>query len=187
MVYPTETLYGLGADALQGDAVRRVARLKGRDAGKPILALVACRSLLDRVVRSVPAAAEPLIEAFWPGPLTIVLPARPDLPEVLTGGRGTIGVRVPDHALARELVERAGTPITSTSANPGGQPPATDVSDARAYFGDAVEVYVDGGRLGGTGSTVVEVIRDEIRVHREGAVPLSRLEGVATAPVRIHK
>jgi L-threonylcarbamoyladenylate synthase len=179
IVYPTETFYGLGARALDRPAVDAVAALKGRDASKPIAVLVRDVAMLAQIVTHVAEPARRLIDRFWPGPLTLVLPARPELAPALTGGSGTIGVRVSSHPLARALVDALGEPLTTTSANPGGAPPAVDVPTARGYFGDAVAAYVDGGTLaGGSGSTVLLVADDAARVIRSGAVPLDALAAV---------
>jgi L-threonylcarbamoyladenylate synthase len=184
VVYPTETFYGLGARALVPEAVARVAALKGRDAGKPIALVVADDAMLARVVARVPAPARRLVDAFWPGPLTLVLPAHADLPRPLTGGSGMIGVRVSSHPTAHALVAALGEPLTATSANPGGEAPALDVPEARRYFGDAV-AYVDGGRLaGGLGSTVLLVADDAARVIRRGATSIDALRRVlGTTPL----
>ncbi len=117
VVYPTETLYGLGACALSRSAVARVADLKGRADGKPIAVIVSDVEMMTQVVTRVPPPAEGLIERFWPGPLTLVLPARADLPPELTAGSGVIGVRVSSHPIARALSAVVGEPITATSAN----------------------------------------------------------------------
>lgn len=184
VVYPTETFYGLGARALSYPAVAGVARLKGRDAGKPIALIVADEAMLARVVARVPAPARRLAAAFWPGPLTLVLPAHADLPPALTGGSGMIGVRVSSHPVAHALVTALGEPLTATSANPGGDAPALDVAEARRYFGEAV-AYVDGGRLaGGLGSTVLLVADDAARVIRRGATSIDALRRVlGTTPL----
>jgi L-threonylcarbamoyladenylate synthase len=185
IVYPTETFYGLGARALAPHAVAALAALKGRDASKPIAVLVRDVAMLARVVTRVPEPARLLLERFWPGPLTLVLPARLDLPPALTAGSGAIGVRVSSHPVARALVDALDEPITTTSANPGGAPPAIDVATARGYFGDAVAAYVDGGTLaGGLGSTVLLVADDAVRLIRPGAVPLDVLAAVlGTTPI----
>ncbi len=175
VVYPTETFYGLGARALSRSAVGAVAGLKGRDAGKPIALVVADVAMLARVVAYVPAPARRLMDAFWPGPLTLVLPARPDLPPALTAGGDRIGVRISSHPIAQALVTALGEPLTATSANPGGEAPALDVASARGYFGTQV-AYVDGGRLaGGLGSTVLLVADDAARVIRRGATSVDEI------------
>jgi len=177
VVYPTETFYGLGARALDARAVTAVAALKGRDADKPIAVIVSEVSEVPRVVARIPAPARLLIERCWPGPLTLVLPARADLPPQLTAGTGTIGVRVSSHPVARALA--AGGPLTATSANPGGMPPARDVATARGYFGDRVGAYVDRGALTGeVGSTVLVVGDDSARVVRAGAIAVEALRQV---------
>lgn len=180
MVYPTETLYGLGADAGSEGALRRLVALKGRDAGKPIAVIVATRDMLEDIVPAVPPAAERLIERFWPGPLTLVLPARPTVSPVLTAGRGTIGVRISSHPIAREIVARLGRPVTATSANPGGERPAVEVGEARGYFGPAVDVYVDAGpAAGGPGSTVVDLSGARAVLIRAGEILAAEIERVA--------
>jgi L-threonylcarbamoyladenylate synthase len=186
VVYPTETLYGLGARALSPSAVAGVADLKGRADGKPIAVIVSERAMLARIVTRLPPAAEPLIERFWPGPLTLVLPARPDLPPELTAGSGVVGVRVSSHPVAHALSAAIGEPITATSANPSGEPPARDVESARRAFGARVDAYLDGGVLaGGPGSTVVLVGDDSVRVLRAGAVSVETLrDALGTTPLR---
>jgi L-threonylcarbamoyladenylate synthase len=170
IVFPTETLYGIGADARSAAAVARLVRVRGRDEGKPILLLVRDLAMAATVAADVPPAARRLAARFWPGPLTLVLPARDDLPAALTAGTGTIGVRAPGHAVAAALVEGLGGPVTAPSANPPGAAPSRRVAEARAYFGDAVAVYVDGGELPGGVSTVAAVEGDRVRVLRAGAV-----------------
>ena len=185
VVYPTETLYGLGCDATDESALRRLAALKGRDAAKPISVLVASRARLDDVAAKPSAEAERLMDAFWPGPLTIVFRARPELSPVLTGGHETIGARVSPHPVARALAEGLDRPLTATSANPGGEPPPSTAGAARDYFGDAVDAYVDAGATpGGAASTVVDCSGAAPVVLREGAVSigdLARILGVDEA------
>lgn len=186
VVYPTETFYGLGARALLPQAVRAVAALKGRDAGKPIALIASEIGMLARVVDHLPPPAERLIARFWPGPLTLVLPARAGIPAELTAGSGRVGVRVSSHPLACALAAAVGEPITATSANPGGLPPARDVASARRYFGTRVDAYVDGGTLaGGPGSTVLVVQEGSARLVRAGALPIEALREVLGGTVPI--
>jgi L-threonylcarbamoyladenylate synthase len=187
VVYPTETLYGLGARALLPRAVAAVAALKARDRDKPISVIVHDRAMLDAVVAEVPPAAARLMARFWPGPLTLVLPARADLPPELAAGSGAVGVRVSSHPVAVALAAAVGEPITATSANPGGAPAPADVARARRYFGARVAAYVDGGPLaGGSGSTVVSVAADAVRVLRVGAVAIERLrEALGPIPLTV--
>jgi len=170
VVFPTETLYGLGADARSAAAVARLVAVRGREEARPILVLVDDLTMAESVAAEVPAAVRRLAACFWPGALTLVLPARPHLPAPLTAGTGTIGVRVPGHPIARALVHGLGAPITAPSANPPGAPPPRTVDEAREYFGTRVDVYLDGGRLPGGGSTVALVEGDTPRVLRPGPV-----------------
>ena len=175
VVYPTETLYGLGVDATDEQALGRLVDLKGREEGKPISVLVGDRAMLDTVAADVPAAAERLMRRFWPGPLTIAVPARPGVSRRLTAGGGTIGVRCSSHPLAAALVAGLGRPLTTPSANPAGAPPPRTLAEARRYFGDAIDAWVDGGVLpGGVGSTVVDA-SNAIEIIREGAIPAAEI------------
>ena len=171
IVYPTETLYGLGADASNEVALERLVELKGREAGKPIAVLVSDTEMLEGVVEEVSTAAADLMRRFWPGPLTIVLRARPTVSHWLTGGGDSIGVRVSSHPTAMALVRALGRPLTAPSANPAGLRPPTRLDEARAYFGSRVDCYVDGGGLPGEPASTVVDARGELRVIRDGAVP----------------
>jgi len=180
IVLPTETLYGLGADALNAAAVERVFQLKGRDAANPIPVLVADRAMLDALVTEVTPPAERLIAEFWPGPLTLVLPARQDLPKPLVNSTGGIGVRISSRPIAAALVKALGRPMTATSANPSGQPAARTVEQARHYFAGRIEIFIDGGELTSrTGSTVAEISSERIRIIRQGDISKEDLQRVA--------
>ena len=176
VVFPTETVYGLGADARSAAAVDRLVAVRGREEGKPILVLVADVEMAGAVVDDVPEGARRLARRFWPGPLTLVLPARGGLPAPLTAGTGTIGVRVPGHALAKELVARFGGPVTAPSANPPGAEPPCRLDLARSYFGERVTAYVDGGELTGGASTVAALEGDRVRVLRAGPIGQAALD-----------
>lgn len=179
IAFPTETLYGLGADALDAAAVEKVFQLKGRDPDSPIPVLVADREMLTRLVTEVPPLAEKLIARFWPGPLTIVFPARNDIPRPLVNAKGGIGVRISSQPIAAKLVEAVARPLTATSANPSGQPPARTAELAKKYFAGRVAVFVEGGELtSSTGSTVVEVAGESLRIIRAGDVRRAQLEEV---------
>lgn len=184
VAYPTETLYGLGADARSETALERLVAIKGRD-GKPISVLVASRAMLDTIAAAVSAPAERLMRVFWPGPLTIALPARPGVSRWLTGGGTTIAARISSHPLAHALTLGLGAPITSTSANPAGAPPPSEIGAVRAYFGEAIDAYVDGGpTAGGPGSTVVDCAGDGVRIIREGAIAAAAVESAAGVRLR---
>jgi L-threonylcarbamoyladenylate synthase len=177
VVFPTETLYGLGADALNEAAVEKVFRLKGRNPDNPIPVLLADREMLKALVAEVPALAEKLIASFWPGPLTLVLPARKDVPRPLLNSTGGIGVRISSEPLATGLVRALGRPLTATSANPSGKPPARTVQQAKNYFAGAIDLFIDAGELiSRTGSTVVEIRANAINIIREGEIGKSELQ-----------
>jgi L-threonylcarbamoyladenylate synthase len=175
VVYPTETVYGLGAAAHNAPALDRLAMLKGREPGKPISLLISDLRMLDALVCDVPPVARQLIHRFWPGPLTLVLRARPGLSSVLTGDDGGIGVRISSHPVATALVCALGVPVTTPSANPAGQRPPATVDDARAYFGARVDCYLDGGRVRGEPASTVVDARGGWTVLREGAISQSVL------------
>lgn len=179
VVYPTETFYGLGADALDPDAVMKVVALKGRDPGNPIPLIVADRGMLADIVTETPRAAIRLMDLFWPGPLTLVLAGKKDLPAPLLNPNGGVGVRVSSHPVAARLARELGRPITATSANPSGEDPARSYAEAMKYFSGTVEVILDGGGLPGTkGSTVVEVAGDSVKIIREGEISTARVRQV---------
>jgi L-threonylcarbamoyladenylate synthase len=183
VVFPTESVYGLGADARSAAAVDRLVGVRGREAGKPILVLVRDLAMAEAMSREFPAAARHLAHRFWPGPLTLVVPARTGLPAALTAGTGTIGVRAPGHPLAVALVAGLDGPVTAPSANPPGGEAPRQIAAARTYFGDAVDVYLDGGDLPGGGSTVVAITRGGAQILRDGLVSRAAIEAaLAEAP-----
>jgi L-threonylcarbamoyladenylate synthase len=166
VVYPTETVYGLGADATDPDAVERVFDLKGRSRAKPLsLGVPSVDAALDYTRPTEPE--ERFMRRFLPGPVTVVVERRETLPDVLTAGRERVGVRVPDHETALALLERA-PPLTATSANRSGSPSVTRVTDLDDRIRDGVAVVVDGGETPGTESTVVDP--GEGVIHRRGAM-----------------
>ena len=170
VVFPTESVYGIGADATSAHAVDALVAVRGREPGKPILVLASDLDMVSAVAAELSPVARRLAARFWPGHLTLVLPARAALPAALTAGTGTIGVRIPAHATARELAARLGRPVTAPSANPPGAAPAHTVDEARAYFGERIGVYLDGDRCDGAASTVVALEGDRVRIVRPGPV-----------------
>ncbi len=175
LAIPTDTLYGLAADALNPDAVERVYTVKGRPADLPLPVLVSGWEQVSQVadVRgSVAALARKLAARFWPGSLTLVLPAMPGLPARLTANRDTIAVRMPDHPVPLTLARELGRPITGTSANPSGQPDITDPRELRRLLGGLVDdMIICGPEPLGTASTIVSVSDEGITLLREGALP----------------
>ncbi|HEY7321627.1 MAG TPA: L-threonylcarbamoyladenylate synthase [Candidatus Binatia bacterium] len=177
IVFPTETLYGLGADALNDSCVEKIFELKGRDRRNPIPVLVANQDMLNTLVAEVPTIAQKLMHQYWPGPLTLVLPGRKNLPKPLCNSAGGVGVRISSQPIANSLVKGMGRPLTATSANPSGKEPARTLQQARSYFAGRIDFFVDGGTLTSkSGSTVVEVTEDSIRIIREGDISAEELQ-----------
>ncbi|MFB1064490.1 L-threonylcarbamoyladenylate synthase [Natrinema sp. H-ect4] len=166
VVYPTETVYGLAADALEPEAVDRVFEVKGRDRSKPLSFAVPSVPSALRYVRATDRERR-FMATFLPGPVTVLCRRREAVPDELTAGRDRVGVRVPDHPLALRLCERASTPITATSANVSGRASARKLSDLDPEIREAAEVVLEGGETAGTESTVVDVSSETI--HRRGA------------------
>jgi L-threonylcarbamoyladenylate synthase len=180
IVYPTETLYGLGADAFNRAAVERVFQLKGRDRNNPLPVLITDCAMLRTLVDEIPPTAQSLMDRFWPGPLTIVLPARKGVPEPLLNRRGGVAVRVSSEPIASELVSALARPLTATSANPSGEEPARTVEQAQRYFTGRVELFIDGGTLASrTGSTVVEVSGNTLKIIRAGEISAEKLQAAS--------
>ncbi len=178
VVLPTDTVYGIGADAFNGDAVRALLSAKGRGPDMPVPVLVGSWTTIDGLVLQVTPTARTLIEAFWPGGLSLVLQHAPSLAWDLGDTAGTVMVRMPLHPVALDLLRAVG-PMAVSSANRSGQPPATTVQDARGQLGMDVAVYLDGGPAPvGVASTIVDLTSDVPRVLRQGAVPLERLRQV---------
>jgi L-threonylcarbamoyladenylate synthase len=176
IVFPTETLYGLGADALNEAAVEEVFQLKGRDRSNPFPVLVADQEMLHTLVAEIPTTAQRLMDRYWPGPLTLVLPGRRNIPKPLCNPLGGVAVRISSQAIATLLVKGLGRPLTATSANPSGKEPARTLQVAKNYFANRVDVFVDGGTLTSkSGSTVVEVKEDSVKVIREGEISVSEI------------
>jgi L-threonylcarbamoyladenylate synthase len=177
IVYPTETLYAVGGSGLDAAAARRARLAKGRADDKPLPLMVADAAAARALCRSWPAAAEALSTRFWPGPLTLVLPAAPHVPDEVTAGTGTVAVRVSALGLARALCRAAG-PLVSTSANQAGAPPATTCAEALAAVGSRVSLALDGGTCAGAPSTIVDLTGARPELLREGAVPRAELAGL---------
>ncbi|QAY68820.1 L-threonylcarbamoyladenylate synthase [Xylanimonas protaetiae] len=180
VVLPTDTVYGVGAEAFDADAVAAIGTAKGRADGTPPPVLVPDLRTLDGLATDVSADARALAAAFWPGALTLVLRAQPSLQWDLGDSRGVVALRVPDHPAALALLRRTG-PLAVTGAQRAGQPAPRDAAAAREQLGDAVAVYLDGGAVPGGGSTVVDATVTPPRLVRAGAIDLARLREVVPA------
>ncbi len=173
---PTETFYGLAVDAFDVEACGRVNDLKRKPRGSPMLLLLSGPEQLATVAGPLPENFGPIAEMFWPGPLSLVVPAGPSLPPEVTGGLGTVGVRVPGLALPRRLAAALGRPITGVSANLMGRPPCRTAAEVAQVFTEGVAMILDGGpATGGAPSTVLDLTGAVPRIIREGAIPSSAL------------
>lgn len=170
IAFRTDTFYGLGADPLNASAVHRIRKLKGREESKPILILIADRGELERFIGEPSRVFRRVAGGHWPAPLTLIGPARAELPVELTAGTKSLGVRLPDDEEVRSFLRVCGGALTATSANPAGSEPARTAQEVEDYFPTGVDLIIDGGEVKATQpSTVVDLTGDEPRVVREGA------------------
>jgi len=176
VLFPTKCLYGLGADALNPDAVDRIFEIKQRPRGKPILVLIHRKKELELLVKGVPPAASRIMDKFWPGGVTIVFEAKNTLPENLTAGTGKIGVRMAGHPAAFALAQAVNGPVTGTSANLAGQPGCSQADELDMQVGERLDLILDAGLLrGGAGSTIIDVTYCFPKILRDGAVPAKNI------------
>lgn len=185
VAFPTETVYGLGADAFQKGAVEAIFEAKGRPADNPLIVHVARHSQVSQVVSDVPPVADVLIEQFTPGPLTLILPKHPSIPSVVTAGLDTVGVRIPRHEVGRPFLRMADTPVAAPSANRSGRPSPTSWEAVEEDLGGRIACILQGGRTeAGVESTVLDCTVDPPVILRPGAVSLEALrDAVATIEV----
>ncbi len=186
VAFPTETVYGLGVDALNAGAVRRIFEVKGRPADNPLIVHIADMEWLGKLARLVPETALTLARRFWPGPLTLVLPAEDRVPAVTRGGLDTVAVRMPAHPVALRLIELAERPVAAPSANISGRPSPTDAGHVVEDFYGRIDCIVDGGPTPiGVESTVLDLTGERPVLLRPGGLPLEEVERVV-GPVEVH-
>lgn len=171
VAFPTETYYGLAVDPQNKSAVTDLFNLKKRSVNKPLLLLVQDRLQLLALISAIPPELEPLMEKYWPGPLTLIFPAHPSVNNIITAGTGTVGIRISPHEVADKLVRTFGGAITATSANISGMIPAKTAQEVVDMFGDDIDYVVDGGdTTAGLCSTIIGVQKSQIQVIRTGAI-----------------
>lgn len=177
VAFPTDTVFGLGASLRFPEALARIYEIKGRDSAKSLPVLLASIDRIPLVAEMPPPPIQALLREFWPGGLTVVLPALPNLPPQVVAPDGTVGVRVPDHSVALTLCERAGGALATTSANRSGEPPACSAGDIASQLDGGIDVVLDGGFAPcGEASTVIRVDDARITVIRAGSIPPERIE-----------
>lgn len=177
IAFRTDTFYGLGADPFNRDAVRRIKELKGREDHKPILIVISDPHHVERFIKDLSPSFECLANTFWPGPLTLIGTAASDLPPEITAGIGTVGVRLPDDEEVCALVRACGGALTATSANPSHVAPPADAHTVQNYFGDGIDLIVDGGEAKtDLPSTVVDASGSKPELIREGVIPWRRIQ-----------
>ncbi|MEZ4507259.1 MAG: L-threonylcarbamoyladenylate synthase [Thermomicrobiales bacterium] len=172
---PTDTVYGIAASLAHPAAVERLCQIKGRPTGQPLPVLVSSIDALSHLV-TLDDAVIPLLDAFWPGPLTVVLPTTASLPDQVIGPGNTVGVRLPNHYIAIEVIEKAGGSVACTSANRSGEPPARSAREVAETIGTDLDIILDSGTTpGGVASTVVAIDGATLRFIREGAIPMTEV------------
>jgi L-threonylcarbamoyladenylate synthase len=171
VAYPTETFYGLGADATNEKAIQKIYAIKGRNFASPISVIIDSREKLYPLVEEVPACALKLIESFWPGPLTIIFKASAYIPQILTAGSGKIGIRISSHTGARTLAQKINRPLTATSANISASPECSTAGEVARQIGNEVDAILDlGNTRGGKGSTIIDVTLKPPQILRAGVI-----------------
>ncbi|MEW6696550.1 MAG: L-threonylcarbamoyladenylate synthase [Bacillota bacterium] len=179
VAFPTETVYGLGANGLDGEAVAGIYRAKGRPSDNPLILHVADQEMAKQLSPNLPPEALPLMEQFWPGPLTLVVPKSKEIPQQVTGGLATVAIRMPDHPVALALIKAAGLPIAAPSANRSGRPSPTTAAHVQADLEGRVHAILDGGPADlGVESTVLDITGDVPVILRPGGVTYEQLAGV---------
>ena len=177
VIFPTETVYGIGANGLDAQAVKKLYNVKQRPLNKPITLLVSNMEMVDLLAKDITEIEYKIMEKFFPGPLTIILKKKDVVPDIVTSGQDTVGVRMPGGEVARKLVELAGAPIAAPSANITGEPSGTNLQEIKKYFDGKADYFIDGGESElGVSSTIVQVIDGQIQILRQGSITLEEIE-----------
>ncbi len=188
VAFPTETVYGLGADALNPKAVARIFEIKGRPRFDPLIVHVAALEDVERLAKDVPEEARTLMERFWPGPLTLVLPKRETVPPITTAGLPTVAIRMPAHPVALKLIRYACTPVAAPSANPFGYVSPTTARQVAETLGDRVDMILDAGKTPiGVESTIIMFSGGEVYLLRPGGLPVEEIERVLGRKVKPYR
>lgn len=177
VVFPTETVYGIGTNGLDEKAVRKLYEVKKRPLNKPISLLVSNMEMVKSIAKDITELEYKIMEKFFPGPLTIILKKKDIVPDIVTAGQDTVGIRMPSGEIAKKLVELSGVPIATPSANISGQPSGINLTEIKEHFKENVDFYIDGGNSElGISSTIVQVIDGKIKILRQGSITLEQIE-----------
>lgn len=180
VLFPTETVYGIGANGLEEEAVKKIFIAKGRKQDNPLILHIANMEMLEQIAQNITKLEYQLMEAFWPGPFTIILERKPSVPDVVTGGLNTVGIRMPSNRIAQKLMEYSKVPIAAPSANLSGRPSGTNIQDIFEELSDKVDYIIDGGQCEiGLESTVVRVIDQEVHILRPGKITKEQIQKIA--------
>lgn len=183
---PTETVYGLAGNGLDEKAVAEIYEVKGRPEVKPLSLMVHDAASMERYCENVPPQAYTIAKKFWPGPLTIVMKAKPCVPEIVRAGGETVGLRCPDHPLTLELLEKSSVPFAAPSANPSGEPSPKNADSVLKYFDGKIDAVLDGGECGiGCESTLIDLSRTPYRILRQGALPADEIADALVDSMKI--
>lgn len=179
VVFPTETVYGIGTNGLDEQAVKRLYEVKQRPLNKPISLLVSNMEMVNQIAKDITETEYKIMENFFPGPLTIILKKKDVVPDIVTAGQDTVGVRMPGGEIARKLVEITGVPIAAPSANITGEPSGTDLQEIKKHFEENVDFYIDGGISElGVSSTIVQVVDGKPQILRQGSITLEQINEI---------
>lgn len=186
VAFPTDTVYGLGVRVFDAQAIKRLYEIKGRSFNNPLIVHIAQKEQLSLSVKEVPSAAAPLIKAFWPGPLTLVLKRSDHLPAILSAGLSTVAIRMPNHKMTLELIRELGEPVTGTSANRSGNPGARSAREVKEALGECVDIILDGGDCPlGIPSTLLDLTSHPPRILRPGPITQEEIRSVMQEVVAI--
>ena len=179
VIFPTETVYGIGTNGLNKEAIKKLYEVKQRPLNKPISLLVSNIEMVNQVAKNISKLEYKIMQNFFPGPLTIILEKKDIVPDILTANTNTVGIRMPSGEIARKLIEYAGVPIATPSANISGKPSGTNIKDIQKDFEGKVDYFIDNGESKlGIPSTIVRVINNEVHILRQGSISKEEINNI---------
>ena len=185
VIFPTETVYGIGTNGLNKEAIKKLYEVKQRPLNKPISLLVSNIEMVEQVAKNISKLEYKIMQNFFPGPLTIILEKKDIVPNILTSNTNTVGIRMPSGEIARKLIEYAGVPIATPSANISGKPSGTNIKNIQKDFEGKVDYFIDNGESKlGIPSTIVRVINDEIHILRQGSISMEQIKAIFNKKIK---